>query len=335
MIFLFLIPLIAFSLSVKLDGAITDISVYGRKIAVGTEAGKLYILSDKLDIISEVSFPSFKDFMGEIQKPKVFSVDIYRGKILVVCEDNLGKSSVYLYENGRLKPILKLTEARKAMFYNDNEIIIGTISNEVWKYNLKEKKTVYRYLVFRFAFSDFDMNKKKNLIAWGDESGKVFFIDPKTGRLIGVATQGNKDKIFKVSFSRNRVLSGGRDKKAVLYNLQKKLKDKNIWKKKLDAPSLLKDIRTQFINRKLAFILLPEKVFKTNFMVFAVALSPEEHFAAYTSDDKGTIKIVRLTDYREISLNVGCFVNTLEFINEHKLAVGCINGNLKIVEVKR
>ncbi|GAB6065297.1 hypothetical protein JCM9492_03890 [Aquifex pyrophilus] len=335
MILLLLIPLIAFSLSVKLEGAITDISVYEEKIAVGTESGKLYILSKNLKVLSEVSFPEFTDFMGEKQKPKVFSVDLYKGKALAVCEDNLGKSTVYLYENNNLKPVLKLTDARKAMFYGDNDIIVGTISNEVWRYNLKEGKTLYRYLVFRFVFSDFDMNEERNLIAWGDESGKVFFINPEDGRLIGVATEGNKDKIFKVSFSRSKVISGGRDKRAVLYDLGKKVINRETWRKKLDAPSLLKNLKTPFINRKIEFILLPEKVFETDFMVFAVALSPEEHYAAYTPDDRGTVKVVRLSDFYEFSLNANCFINALEFISEDKLAVGCIDGSLKILEVKR
>ncbi|NPA33054.1 MAG: hypothetical protein GXO04_05460, partial [Aquificae bacterium] len=250
-------------------------------------------------------------------------------------EDNLGKRSVYVYENGSLTPVLKLVNASRAMFLDEDNIIIATIANEIWLYNIKEKKTKYKYLVFRFVFSDFDLNNDRTLVAWGDESGKVFFIDPWSGRVLGVGTEGNKDKIFKLSFAENRVIVGGRDKKAVIFNLKEKITERKEWKEKLDAPSLLKDVKTKFINRKLDFIVLPERVYETDFMVFAVGISPGERWAVFTYDEDGNLALVSPQSPDRKEMGVGCFVNAVEFIDDRRLLVGCIDGNLKLVEVER
>jgi len=334
--FLLLITL-SFGVEIHLRGAITDICVGNKNVAIATELGNIYLL-DKgtLSVKTRITFPEFTDFMGEKQKPKVFSVDISPSgkRILAVVESDLGKRDVYIYENGKLIKVLKLTDVSKGKFLDENRIILGTIGDEVWLYDLSKRKTVYRYLVFRFVFSDFDFNENKTLIAWGDESGKVFFIDPNSGKVIGVGTEGNKDKIFKLDFAKNRVIAGGRDKKAVVYNLNSKEVRKTVWKERLDAPSLLKNVQTQFVNRKLEFLLFPEKVFETNFMVFAVALSPNEKYGAFVSDEKGNVKVFKPGFGVVQTFNPGCYVNVLKFMDDKRLLIGCIDGTLKVKEVK-
>ncbi|HIP43470.1 MAG TPA: hypothetical protein EYG91_06240 [Aquifex aeolicus] len=333
----FFLYTISFALEVNLKGAITDIAIGKSKIAVSTEKGKVFILKkENLSVEQEISLPELTDFMGEKQKAKVFSVDLSPSekKVLIVVESDLGKRTIFLFEKGALKPILKLTDASKGMFLDEDNIILGTIANEIWLYNIKDRKTVYKYLVFRFVFSDFDMNRDKNLIAWGDESGKVFFIDPKNGKVIGVGTEGNKDKIFKLSFAKNRVIVGGRDKKSTIFNLKNKITDRKEWKEKLDAPSLLKNVKSQFINRELKFVLFPEKIYESKFMVFAVAISPNEKYAVFTSDEEGHLTVVAPGIGIKKVLDVGCFVNALEFIDDKRLLVGCIDGILKVMEVR-
>lgn len=336
-LFLFFLYTISLALEVNLKSAITDIAVGKNKLAVSTEKGKVFILNkESLSVEKEISLPDFTDFMGEKQKAKVFSVDLSPSekRVLMVVESDLGKRTVFLFENGALKPILKLTNVSKGMFLDEDNIVLGTVANEIWLYNIKDKKTVYKYLVFRFVFSDFDMNKNRSLIAWGDESGKVFFIDPKSGKVIGVGTEGNKDKIFKLSFAKNRVIVGGRDKKSVIFNLKNKITNKEEWKEKLDAPSLLKNVKTQFINRELEFILFPEKIYESEFMVFVVAMSPNEKYAVFTSDEEGHLTVIAPGKGIKKVLDVGCFVNVLEFIDDKRLLVGCIDGILKVMEVQ-
>jgi len=212
--------------------------------------------------------------------------------------------------------------------------VIATLANEVWLYDMKNKKTVYKYLVFRFVFSDMDLNEDRTLIAWGDESGKVFFIDPETGKVIGVGTEGNKDKIFSVSFGNRVVMSGGRDKKAVVYYLDDKITGRKKMRENLDDPSLLKDVHTRFIHRSLEFIILPKKVFQSDFMVFSVAVSPDDAAGAYMKDEEGHVSLFKMGTWEEKSLKAGCYVNVLEFISRDKLLVGCIDGRLILTEVE-
>ncbi len=201
--------LFLFSYALKLERAITDIEVFNKEGAVSTELGKVYLLSlPELNVKKEITLPSITDFMGEKQRPKVFDISFSPSgkKFLIVVEANLGKRDLFLYEEGKkLISLLKGTDISRAEFLTENRVILATIGNEVWLYDLKAKKTVYRYLVFRFVLSNMELNREKNLIAWGDESGKVLFINPENGELIGVGTEGNKDKIFSLSY---RVLVG-------------------------------------------------------------------------------------------------------------------------------
>jgi len=332
--------LIFFSVAseLKLSGAITDIALLGTRAVVSTEWGKVYIVDlEGFSVLDEINIPDITDFTGEKQRAKVFSVDISPSgkRIAIVSEANLGKRTVFLYENHELKPVLKYTNASKVRFLDEDRIVLATIANEVWLYDLARKETVYKYLVFRFVFSDMDLNEDRTLIAWGDESGKVFFIDPRTGRLLGVGTEGNKDKIFKLDFGKNTVIVGGRDKKAVVFSLDEKITGRKKMREALDDPSLLKDVKTRFINRKLDFVLLPEKVFEVDFMVFAVALSPGDEYGAFTESEEGDVAVFRRGTWEKIDLKMPCYVNVLRFISKEKLLVGCIDGRLLVKEVKR
>ncbi|WP_461828751.1 WD40 repeat domain-containing protein [Aquifex sp.] len=334
-----LIFLFSHAQGLKLEGAITDIEVFNRSVAVSTELGKVYLLSlPELKVEKEISLPSITDFMGEKQRPKVFSISFSPSgkKLLIVVEANLGKRDVFLYEDGKgATPLLKGTDVSEAEFLTEDKIVLATLGNEVWLYDLKNQKTVYRYLVFRFVFSDMELNREKNLIAWGDESGKVFFINPENGELTGVGTEGNKDKIFSLSFKGNRVLVGGRDKKAVVFNLNRnRYTEPKVMREKLDAPSLLKKVKTQFINRSVKFILFPEKVFESDFMVFAVALSPSGEVGAFTYSEEGGLKIFKAGTWELKEVSVPCYVNAMEFVDESHLLVGCIDGEVILKEVK-
>ena len=334
----FLLFLFSYAQNVKLNAAITDIDVHGNEAVISTELGKVYVISiPDLSIKQEISLPSITDFMGEKQKPKVFSVSISPSgkRILIVAEANLGKRDVFVYENGNLKKVLKLTDVSKGKFLDESRAVFATIGNEVWLYDLGSNKTIYRYLVFRFVFSDMDVNREKKLIAWGDESGKVFFINPENGMMVGVGTEGNKDKIFSLSFRGDRVLVGGRDKKAVVFNLKRnKYTSQKDMKEKLDAPSLLKKVKTQFINRNIEFILLPEKVYETDFMVFAVALSPDGEEGAFTHTEQGGMVIFKAGDWALKEISIPCYVNALEFLDNRRILIGCIDGEVLLKEVE-
>ncbi|NPB06423.1 MAG: hypothetical protein GXO03_02340 [Aquificae bacterium] len=337
LVLLFSLLLFSFAQELKLEGAITDISHAHGKAAVSTEWGKVYLIDlNAFKVEAEITVPDITDFTGEKQSAKVFSVDISPSgsKLAIAAEANLGKRTVFIYENGQLKPLLEFTDASKVRFLDENRLIIATLANEIWLYDLKNHKTVYKYLVFRFVFSDMDINEDRTLVAWGDESGKVFFIDPETGRVIGVGTEGNKDKIFSVSFGNKVVMSGGRDKKAVVYYLDDRITGRKSMRENLDDPSLLKDVHTRFINRSLEFVVLPRKVFQSDFMVFAVAVSPDDYTGAYTSDEEGRVSVFKMGLWDEKKLDAGCYVNVIDFISRDRLLIGCIDGRLVMREVK-
>ena len=289
--------------NINVSGAVSDIAVYGNKVYVATEMGKIDILDIKIKKkIKSINFPKFKDFMGELQPPKIFSVDVSPNgkKIVAVAQGNRGGREVYIYENGKLIKIIdwkRNIPAYKVRFVDNNRIIMGLSSDEIILYNISKKKQIYRKYIGMSYFSDMEINEKRNKLALTDESGDTRIIDIRTGKVIKKIEELNKDKAFDIDFRNNRIFNGSRDKKAVYYNL-----NNNSY-----------------------------KIYNSNdFMVFSVGLSPSGKVGAYLYDDKYNVKIIQTETGKSIATLKGhtATPSVIKFINEHSLITGCDNGKI-------
>ncbi|WP_456463924.1 WD40 repeat domain-containing protein [Persephonella sp.] len=293
----------------KVDGAISDLRYKSGKIYIATERGKVEILDFKtLKKIKVISYPKFEDFRGELQLPKVFSVDISpdEKKIVAVIQTTRGGREVYLFEDGKLQKIIdrrKHLQITRLRFVDNNLILFGLGGDELVLYDIEKDKIIYREPVGMSFFSDMEVNDEKSMVAIADESGDTKIADVKTGKVIKVIQEMNKDKAFDVDFRNKRVMTGGRDKKAVYYNLKT-------------------DHYTTFP--------------ADDFMVFSVALSPSGNRGAYLYNDKFDVRIVDTEEGKILTTLSGhkATPSNMRFVDENQLIIGCDDGKLYIWRIE-
>ncbi len=272
------------------EGGVKDAVYKNGILYVATEVGTVEIFDIKTGKkLKEIILPDIEDFFGEKIKPKVYSVDVSSdGTVYMLSQSTEGFSQLYSYKDGNLTLIIPEKEkilAIKAKLYRDRFILLGLPANDLILYDLKERKKVYQVHISRSPFSDFAINK--NLVAVACESGIVYILDVETGKLVREIPKMNLDKTFKVDFKEDYIFTGGRDRRATLYNL------------KTDE----------------------KYVFKTDFFVYSVGLSPSLKYGAYGLNEQSDIAVfdILLKITRYILRGHSYALNNIIFINDREL----------------
>jgi len=296
--------------TIKISGAPTDARVFGNKIYIATEMGKIDIVDIKTKKkIRSIVFPKFQDFMGEYQPPKVFSVDVSPdGKTIVAAvQGNRGGRELYIYKNGKLKKLIdwsKNIPVYRVRFVTNNRVILGLSGDEVILYDIRKNKPIYRKYIGMSFFSDMEINEKRDKIALTDESGDTRIFDIKKAKVVKIIEELNRDKSFDVDFRNNKIMNGSRDKRAVFYNLKTG-----------------------------KYKILPAK----DFMVFSVGLSPSGKRGAYLYDDKYNVRVVNTFSGDTIAILKGhtATPSVIKFINEKELITGCDDGKVFFWKIRK
>ncbi len=244
-------------------GGVKDAVYKKGYLYVATEVGTVEIFHLKTGKkIKQINLPDIEDFFGEKIRPKVYSVDVSSDNtIYMLVQSTKGFSQLFSYQHGKLNLIISENEkilAIKAKLYKDRYILLGLPANDLILYDLRNRKKVYQIHISRSPFSDFAINKDKVAVAC--ESGIVYIVDIPTGKVEKEIPKMNLDKTFKIDFKGNYILTGGRDKKATLYNTK-----------------------------------TGEKyIFKADFFVYSVGLSPSLKYGAYGINEKSDIAVFNL-----------------------------------------
>ncbi len=297
----------------KASGAVSDIVYNSGKIYVATERSEVNIVDlQKGEIIKSIKYPYFEDFMGELQPAKVFSIDVSPdGKSLIAVVQTIrGGKDVYLLdltkENSKPEKILTRRAHLpivKVRFVNNNQVVFGLSGDEVVLFDISQKKQIYRISVGMSFFSDMALDNNRELLAVVDESGDTHIVDVKKGKVIRELEEMNKDKAFSVDIKNNVVISGGRDKKATVFNLK--------------------------TNKKREFL-------ADDFMVFSVGLSPSGKIGAYVYNDKYDVAVIDTNIGERLGFLKGhkSTPSHILFVNENKLVIGCDNKEIYIWRIK-
>ena len=256
----------------KASASSTDVVYLNGKIYVGTELGtvEIFDILQKKEI-KKITLPQILNFFEEYYSPKVYSVDVTpdEKRILILSEGQEGFSSLFIYENEKLKKILSEKNKmiiKRAKFVNKNLALLGLISDELILFDIKNKKQIYRKQISTSPFSAFVLSPDKNKVAVATEGGIIYLVDTKTGKLERKIENTHVDKIFSIDYKDSKIISGGRDRRVYVHDLNKKI-----------------SIR-----------------FNAKFFVYAVGLSPSAKFGAYQLNEKGHIAIIDLKTNKRV-----------------------------------
>ena len=290
--------------SIETEGNVIEIVVKGSKLYAATDAGKLEIYNWKSrKLLSEVKFEKIHDFMGDEINPKVFGVDVDKSgkRTLILVQDEGGERILYIRDKGKMNRLLDKKahiSMREVRFVDDDHLLIATMSDALILFEIPTKKELYRNKLSLSVFSDFQLNEDHTRVASTCESGIVYIVDVKSGKVLKKLEDGNKDEVFKVDYKNRTVLACGKDKKAVLYSVP--------------SGSMT--------------------VYDTEFLVYAGALNKDASLSAISLNEQNDIGIFdnstkemkyRLVGHRST-------LNTIVFINDKELISSSDNNKILI-----
>ncbi|MEA3477050.1 MAG: hypothetical protein U9R60_02635 [Bacteroidota bacterium] len=206
------------------SGVVTDFVLEDNRLYAATEQGAV----DIFDLLTtqrtdHLVLPAIKDFMGEDIHPRIYSVDALRQKILIACQGEGGFSNLYVHSEGSLHKIVDAEKEKmlimKARFVDDHTVLLALLSNDYILFDLATKTRQYCKQFSTYAFSDFCLNKLKKIFLTADESGSLYLVDVRNGEVIMEYKKGNVDKVFQVDYQNDIIISGGQDRRVVIYKV--------------------------------------------------------------------------------------------------------------------
>ncbi|MEA3373862.1 MAG: hypothetical protein U9Q62_09250 [Campylobacterota bacterium] len=247
---------------------VTDFVKAGDTIIIGTEEGTIDIYDLKSDkLIDQIILPKVKDLWGDDMRPLIFSVDYLNGRLLFVARMFSGWREFYLYEDKKLTKLLDESQKlslQEVKFVDADTAIIGMMSNELMLYDLKARKIIYHKQLNQASLSDIVLDEEKNFLFTADESPLIYKIDVRSGEILEKYKKGNKRDIFSIDYKNGMLLSGGKDKRVILYK----------------TPS-------------------EYTMTKGDFFIYSVALNPDATLAAFVKNEEDDISIVGTDNLKE------------------------------------
>ena len=279
--------------SLMASGGITDLVLQEDKLFVATTASSVDIFNIKTnEKIDSIKMPKIKDFIGDIIESKVYSVDVLKKDILILSQGENGGRNVNIYKDGQMQSIIEDTQRLfigRAKFLDENHIVYALLSNQIYLYDIKNKKVLKEIQISQSKFSNFKFTQDKSKIVICDESGVITMIDSKSFEVLKTFKYQNLDNVFQVDIKNNLILTAGQDRRAAVYN----------------------------INTNEAYY----KEF--SFLIYSVALSPSTNLAAVASDEENNVTIFDTRtkeNLYKLFQNKATLTNIL-FLNENELIV--------------
>jgi len=277
---------------IEVNGTAKDLSLHDNLLFIGTDTGHLDVYDYMIGkFTKKIAIPHIKDFMGDEVPATVFSVDYMNGKYLLLSDSGIGGySNLWIHENNTTTQLLSPDDKKpiiKARFVDDSHILFGYLSNEVALYDLKSKKELYRVQLSESKFSDFALNEDRSKVVFSCESGILYLIDTKTGKVIRELKGQNVDNVYKVDFKGTTVSGAGQDRRGSIYNTETGKGD----------------------------------YIEGHFLIYATGLSPSAKLVAFAMDEQNNIYIYKTDTKEEVALLKGqkSTLNVIIFKDENTL----------------
>lgn len=279
--------------SLLASGGVIDFVLNNDKLYASTAASSVDIFDIKTqERIDSIKMPKIKDFLGDVIDSKIYSVDVLENNILILSQGEQGGRNLDIYTNGKFENIIKDTERQfiaRAKFLDENHIIYALLSNQIYLYDIKNKKILKEIQISQSKFSSFRLTQDKSKLVVCDESGVISMLDSKSFDILKTFRYQNLDNVFQVDIKDNLILTAGQDRRAAVYNLDT---NKAYYK-------------------------------EYSFLIYAAALSPSTKLAAVASDEENNVTIFDTSSQAnlyKLTQNKATLSNIL-FLNENEIFV--------------
>ena len=276
------------------SGSVTDIILKDEKLYASTTASSLDIFDIKTkEKINTITIAKIKNFTGDTIDSKIYSIDILKDNILILSQGEEGGRSITIYnKNKQFEKIIDDKDGlfiARAKFLDENYIIYALLSNQIFIYDIKNKKIINEIQISQSKFSNFSLSEDKSKVIIADESGILTMLDTKTFNILKIFKDQNLDNIFQIDIKNDLIITAGQDRRAAIYSLNDKI-----------------------------------KYFKeASFLIYSVGLSPSAKFGAFASDEDNNVTVFNINSKEnlyKLTKNKSTLTNIL-FINENEIFV--------------
>lgn len=270
-------------------GGVTDLVLKNELLYIATVKSAIDIFNIKnTTLTNTIKVPQIKDFVGDMIDAKIYSIDVIKDKILIVAQGEKGFRNIYEYKNNKLMPIITIEKKMyiaKAKYINENQIILGLLSNQLFLYDLNTNSFLWENQVSQSKFSNFALSEDKTKVIVADESGALKQLSVKTGKLKKIYSGLNVDNIFQIDIKNGVIITAGQDRRCAIY-------------KKFN----------QYYK-------------KANFLIYSAGLSPSGKIAGFANNEDNDITIFNTENKKELYTLKGhkMTLSNILFKNENEL----------------
>ena len=191
---------------------------------LGTDGSELDIYDIKVDkFLEPIKFRTVKTHFSDEEPAKIFSIDRLGDMLLVLTEMDYNERYLYVFkkENDGWSEVSNMhlanKSAKKAFFIDEKTAVVSDFGNEIYYIDLESKKAVFKHKFSIALYVDFEINKTRDKIAIGAESGVIYIYNLKT-RQTEQTLNFFKDNMYDIDYKNDVVAVGCIDKQAGVFN---------------------------------------------------------------------------------------------------------------------
>lgn len=279
--------------SLKTSGGVTDLVLKNENLYVATTDSSVDIFNiNTKEKINSIKVPKIKDFMKDTIEARIYSIDVLENSVLILSQGENGGRNIDIYKDEKLENLIEDKDRlfiAYAKFIDENHIVYALLSNQIYLYDIKNKKVINEVQISQSKFSNFKLNEDKSKIVVADESGILTLLNTKDLNPIKRFDTLNLDNVFQVDMKKDIFITAGQDRRCAIYSLDERI-------------SYYKE---------------------GSFLIYSVALSPSAKLAAFASDEENNVTIFNTTtkeNLYKLTQNKTTLTNIL-FINENEIFV--------------
>ncbi|AJC87941.1 nitrate reductase accessory protein [Campylobacter insulaenigrae] len=282
-----LIGICAFASELKLKSNLNAIKLIDEKLLIGLDNGEILsvLVKDKQEkLITKLA--KIKNFYEDNVDPRIYSIDYFDGMVLVLSEGDFGSKKLNIYNENMIFDFqLPNNSVKKALFLNNNIVVLAALDSSIELLDLKTKKVIKKTTFSNSSLSDVVLDEYKNILVAGFESGEIVLFDLNKWQKIKNYKNIHKDNIYQLDYKNKTILSCSTDRKLGI------IANNN------------------------------EKILEKDFLIYACALNQNGTIAAFSDNEKNIIELVDTKTLKTIKKfqNRNFLLEYLIFLNNDEL----------------
>jgi len=273
--------------TIETSGIVSDFVEDNGYLYVATDAGVVDVIDlSQQQIIRQIVLEPLMTSTGSTVPARIHCVDRFNGKTLLVSTAINAYRNVWIDDKNGLKKVIDSDQhmmPKSAFFTPEGKMLFGSFGSDIILYDSEENSKLYNRHISESTMGGMVLSEDKKKMIISDESGEVRLIDINSSKVEQTFSSEHVDNIYRVAYANHIILTAGQDRRVGIY---------------------------------------PEKGkayhIKSNFLVYAVGLSPSGETGVYSSGFAHDLQLFKTKDGKKGDKLVGHYaiVNKILFVNE-------------------